>query len=138
MKKTFYIFLLLLIFAAGCSSSKVGLSGKVTFTDGTPLSIGEIYFETDTFLARATIKPDGTFTVGSLKESDGLPTGTYRVSIVGAFRKLDGMDETGMPLQELLIDEKYTSGTTSNLTCTVPAENGKFNITVERFKKKEQ
>ncbi|MDR1924176.1 MAG: hypothetical protein LBQ66_07365 [Planctomycetaceae bacterium] len=111
------------------------MSGKVTFTDGTPLTVGEIYFETDIFLAHATIKADGTFTVGSLKESDGLPRGTYRVSIVGAFRQLDGVDETGMPLQELLIDDKYTSGATSNLTCTVPTENGKFNITVERFKK---
>ncbi|MDR0610404.1 MAG: hypothetical protein LBG58_09865 [Planctomycetaceae bacterium] len=47
---------------AGCSRN-VGLSGKVTFPDGTPLTVGDVYFETDTFLAHGTIGKEGAFGV---------------------------------------------------------------------------
>jgi hypothetical protein len=125
MKNTLFclIFTSLLIFA-GCGNNHVGLSGKVTFTDGTPLTVGEVCFVTDTFAAYGTLKNDGTYVVGSISENDGLPKGNYHVYIAGAIKV--NAEET-----ESLIDEKYGNRETSGLTVEVPTPNGKFDITVE-------
>lgn len=125
---------LALLMMTGCGD-KVGLGGKVTFEDGSPLATGTVCFETDTYLARGTLKPDGTFVVGSLSEKDGLPAGTYRVYISGAEKEV-GQDKEGMPIYEPLIDDSFASGTTSGLSVTVPVAGGKFDIKVKPYEKK--
>jgi hypothetical protein len=126
MKNTlFYLVFTSFLIFAGCGNNHVGLSGKVTFTDGTPLTVGEVCFVTDTFAAYGTLKNDGTYVVGSLSESDGLPKGNYRVYISGASKLIS---ESNI---ESLIDEKYSNSETSGLTVEVPTPNGKFDITVE-------
>jgi hypothetical protein len=125
----FYVTLTALLIFVGCHNGNVGLSGKVTYTDGTPLTVGEVCFETDTYVARGTLEKDGTYVVGSISKSDGLPKGTYRVYISGADKMVSGPD--GMQLPESLIDEKYRKSTTSGLTIDIPISGGKYNITVE-------
>jgi hypothetical protein len=129
MKK--YILLIFCLFVfTGCNDGNVKLGGKVTYTDGTPLTVGEVCFETDSYMARGKLKEDGTYVVGSISERDGLPKGTYRVYIYGA-DKIVSSESGGMGLPESLIDEKYCSGKTSGLTVDIPVPGGKFDITVE-------
>ena len=81
MYKYHSLFIAFVILAfVGCSQN-VKLGGKVTFPDGEPLTSGMIIFSNDDFLARAEIRSDGTYDVGSLAQKDGLPPGTYRVYI---------------------------------------------------------
>jgi hypothetical protein len=133
MKNSLFLGLsLTLLLLVGCSD-KVGLGGKVTFSDdGSPLSTGTVCFETDTYLARGTLKADGSYVVGSLTENDGLPAGTYRVYISGA-EKETGQDKEGMPIMEPLIDTKYSSASMSELTLDVTNATKTFDIKVDRY-----
>ena len=137
MKKNFTFFIsLILLFFAGCGGNKVPLSGTVTYSDdGSPLSVGYVVFETDTFLSRGQLTSTGTYNTGSISAKDGIPPGTYRVYISGAIRAV-GVDKSGTANYESLIDEKFGNGATSGLTVTVPTSNGKFDFTVDRYKGK--
>lgn len=116
--------LILLIVAAGCGDH-VGLHGKVTFSDtGEPVPTGEIIFSTPTFMSQASIKPDGTFIVGTYKENDGLPPGDYDVMITA-------INEGA----ENLIDPKYAERATSGLKAEVDASTKKLDFVVDRLKK---
>ena len=129
---------------SGCGGDNVRLRGKVTFSDThEPLTCGEIHFSTPAFLARATIQSDGTYTVGSMQESDGLPPGTYAIAIVNAVaekRSLTDQPVIGprglgktMP-EQLLIDPKYKNKETSGLAITIDKSGKVFNFEVDRFK----
>ena len=133
MKKSIFLALSLsLLVLTGCGD-KVGLRGKAVFSDdGSPVPVGTVCFETDSYLARGDLRTDGTFTVGSLKASDGLPAGSYRVYISGAQKSI-GTDDQGMELYELLIDPKFTSGTTSGITIDVTPSTKFFEVKVDRF-----
>jgi hypothetical protein len=132
MKHTiFFLTLTALLIITACNGGKVKLGGKVTFTDGTPLGVGEVYFQTPTYEARGILKPDGTYVVGSISDKDGLPKGKYNVYIFGA-QKPSGKTEDGMNVKMVsLIDEKYLSPETSGITVDIPVSGGKFDITVE-------
>ncbi|MDR1491119.1 MAG: hypothetical protein LBT05_00105 [Planctomycetaceae bacterium] len=131
----FYLALAISLTFIGCNNGKVGLSGKVTYTDGTPLGIGEVYFQTATYEACGTLKPDGTYDVGSISDKDGLPKGRYNVYIFGA-QKPSGKTKDGIDIMVSLIDEKYLSPETSGLTVDVPVPGGKFDFQVEPYKEK--
>ena len=122
---------LLAVSLSGCGEN-VRLQGKVTFSDdNSPLTGGAVYFETDDYVARGELKPDGSYQVGSLSSRDGILPGTYRVYITGATRDV-GVDKDGMPISESLIDGKYASGTTSGLEIDVTNETRRFDIVVDR------
>ena len=97
-----FVFLLLfvpVITTIGCSD-KVPMRGKVTFSDDqSPLTAGTVMFQSDTILARGDLKPDGTYIMGTEKLTDGIPKGTYRVSIENTMRMFtpDGVLITGPP-----------------------------------------
>lgn len=121
----------LVVAMAGCDGN-IRFGGKVAFEDGSPLTAGTVFFEANSFLARGEIRQDGTYTLGSLKESDGLPPGTYRVYINNAM-VVDGVDQkSGMPNMKPLIAEKFSSGETSGLIVEVSASTQRFDITVEK------
>jgi len=121
---------LALLLVVGCGGGgKVGMSGKVVYSDDkSPLPMGTVYLETDSFLARGTIRSDGTFDVGSLGEKDGLPPGTYRVSIRDASKPI-GQDANGDPIYEPLIDPNSITGLTVEITSTTRD----FVIEVDRY-----
>ena len=125
------LFLALLVFA-GCGGN-VNLKGKVLFSDDkSPVSVGTICFETDTFLARGDLKPNGTFVVGSLRSRDGLPPGTYRVYFSGVHEAL-GYDSAGQAIYKPLIDTKLANGSTSGITLDVTSSTKYFEIEVDRY-----
>ena len=132
IKSIFFLTLSLsLLLFTGCGDN-VGLKGKAVFSDdGSPLTTGMVCFEKDGYLARGNLQPDGTFTVGSLKKSDGLPKGTYRVYITGA-EKVIGQSKMGLPLYEPLIDKKYAAANTSGITIDVAPTTKFFEVVVDR------
>ncbi|MDR2761258.1 MAG: hypothetical protein LBB88_01500 [Planctomycetaceae bacterium] len=76
------VFTSIVLLASGCGQTKV--EGKVTYSDGTPLSAGTIVFENSTNTYTAKIHEDGTFRLGVLKDGSGIPTGKYNVAIANA------------------------------------------------------
>lgn len=134
--RRYSIFILLLMIAASGCSRNVPLGGKVTFSDdGSPLAMGFVCFETDSFMARGMIGPDGTYRLGSLSERDGLPPGKYHVYIIGALKEI-GVSKDSSKIFESLIDEKLTDVQTTDLSCEVTASTKKFDIQVERYQPK--
>ena len=122
--------LLLVLFAlsaailSGCGQTKV--TGKVTFSDGSPLTSGTVIFENDQHSYTATIKGDGTFNMGMLKDGEGIPPGAYRVAVMA----IDPASENeGTP--RLLTHAKYASSRTSELTYDIQKSTS-VTITVEK------
>ena len=107
------------------------LTGKVTFEDGSPVTLGSVIFAKGSFQSRGDIRPDGTYSVGTNAAKDGIPPGEYRVYITGVM-EARGMGADGMTNYVSLIDEKYTRPETSGLTYT--AGTSPFDITLERAK----
>lgn len=72
---------------AGCGSDRVAtwqVQGTVTFDDGSPVQFGtiEFYNAQHDLSARGTIRPDGTFQLGTFQEADGAVAGTHEVIVV--------------------------------------------------------
>ena len=134
MKK--YIVLLCLLICLvviGCGKNK-RLTGKVTFTDGTPAPNGTVFFRTDNFVSRGEIKPDGSYKMTSEGKNDGIPPGEYMVYVQG-ITAMPTTDRPKNPMQMilpvLLCDPKYGNPETSGLTCKIPAPGNKFDIVLE-------
>ncbi|MDR3108163.1 MAG: carboxypeptidase-like regulatory domain-containing protein [Planctomycetaceae bacterium] len=140
----YFVLLLMIAYLTGCGNNNVGLKGKVVFADNKePVPRGLIYFDNGTMQSRGTIRSDGTFTMGSLKELDGLPPGTYKVFFAdvheqtGETKSSDG--GSGEPIYTSLINEKYLNIDTSGLSKTVEASTKQIDFELERnpnFKKK--
>ena len=96
---TFLLISVSVIATIGCSD-KVPLRGKVTFSDDqSPLTVGEVTFQSDTVLARGNLTQDGTYVLGTEKLADGIPKGTYTVTIAYTMAMIgsDGKPMTGPP-----------------------------------------
>ena len=128
------LFLVLLVVSLGCGSGKVGLTGKVTFSDdNSPITAGAICFEgSDGKTGRAEIKPDGTYRAGFDGDGDGLPKGTYKVYLTGVARV--ETDATGMNTSIPIIDPKYSSVVTSGLSFVADGKVSTYDISVDRLK----
>ena len=130
----------LLPVALGCGS-QASVSGKVTFEDGTPLTTGEVRFEAEGFMASGRIQPDGTYRIGTVSDTDGVPKGTYGVTVQaldnsGGTSGAPSMavapgDAPAGPPPKSLIDTAFGSVHTSGLTCEVQ-KSRTFDITVRR------
>lgn len=77
----------------GCNGN-VHISGKVTYPDGTPLSIGQIIFTDDFYMAKSDINKNGEYSLHSARRNDGIRRGTYRVYITGAMRFEESDDDS--------------------------------------------
>ena len=118
---------LVVILLNGCDGDKKQLSGKVTFSDGKPVTYGKVVFSNSTFLATGNIQKDGSYRMGSTGEKDGVPPGEYMVSVTGVSRA----DPNNSMVYLSLCDEKYNNAQSSGLKCTIPAPGNKFDITLE-------
>ncbi|MCL2116962.1 MAG: hypothetical protein FWH27_00900 [Planctomycetaceae bacterium] len=140
--------LFVLALVAGCGKGHVPLQGKVTFSDdGSPLTTGNVNFVNGSFQSRAPLQPDGTYTVGTYKASDGLPPGKYSVYVTGAVKvigeaKLSGdigptgeVTGGGMPITEPLIAPKFSSANNSGLEFEAGSAKT-FDFKVDRYVKR--
>ena len=133
MKIQLIAVLISVIFLAGCGKN-IHFSGKVEFTDGTPVESGTIYFEKADFVARGTIAPNGRYVLGSIGPKDGIPPGKYKVYIRGVVDKdAKTKNPLGMISSVSLIDNKYSNPETSGLSVEIPAERT-LDIKLERLK----
>ena len=115
-------------FAGGCNrSGLVKVKGRVAYADGTPVPLGRVVIDSGDSPTGAwgRIKSDGRFTIGTLKENDGMTPGTYRVAILDA-STAGGPDGPGKEF----VDERFTDYATSGLEFRVP-EQTDWQITVE-------
>lgn len=107
-----------LVATVGCSNN-AHVSGRVAFENGQPLSIGQIIFTDDFYMAKSDIDKNGEYSLHSLRRNDGIRKGTYRVYITGAL----GFQETEATHDRLqdyrmdgvvqLIDMQHTNPDTS-------------------------
>ena len=73
------VLLLVCLFTFGCSRN-VKVTGTVTYSDtGEPVKLGMVIFTGDKEAGRGTIT-DGKYSVGLIKDGEGIPRGTYTVS----------------------------------------------------------
>ena len=107
----------IVLIAAGCGRSDLHrVSGQVAFSDGDPVSTGRVVVAYDDGKgAWGLIKPDGSFSVGTLKERDGMRAGKYRVAIKDAM--VPG-EEPGT--FRTIVHPWFTDPATSGLEFTVP------------------
>ena len=137
------IVMLLGVSALGCGKN-CSLKGKVTYKDGTPITAGMVNFDSGTSLSRGKIQSDGSYTVGTLKDTDGIPKGTYKVYITGAEvpketnqnQKNQRLDAMGNPIQSMvgfrqLVAREYMNASTTPITCEVPVAKNRFDVIVE-------
>ncbi len=128
-KKALFLPLFFALLACGCNDGKVGLGGKVTYTDGAPVTMGAVVFiQGKTFQANGAIGADGMYQMES-GGKPGLPPGKYKVYISGV-EKRDPNDPNAMPIP--LVAQKWTTPNTSGLEFTVAEKNEPYNIVVER------
>ena len=114
MKRNLLIGLVLFtVLFVGCGKGFVPLGGKVTFEDGSPLTVGAVCFSTGTFMAEGRLNEQGEYVLSSLGKDDGLPPGTYKVYIQGA-TKTDAKERTVD-----LIHSKFVSPDTTPLSYDV-------------------
>ena len=129
------------VLCVGCGKN-VPLRGKVLDEDGNPVTVGMVNFVSGQGLSRGKIQPDGSYVVGTLKETDGLPPGKYKVYITGAVltvpsqrpAMVDSMGQTIPPMPDLrdLVARPYTSEASTPLFCEVPAPKNRFDVIVEK------
>ncbi|MDR3109089.1 MAG: hypothetical protein LBU65_05295 [Planctomycetaceae bacterium] len=138
-----YILLFVFILTLTGCVTNIPLKGKVTYKDGTPVTKGTLNFSSEKLLSRAKIQSDGSYVVGTLKETDGIPKGTYKVYISGAEEAIESKtttiekDSMGNPVSSMatyrqLVDRKYMTAESTPLMCDVPAPNNRFDIIVEK------
>ena len=96
----------------GCRKN-VYVSGRVTYENGQPLSIGQIVFTDDYHMGRSDIDKNGEYSIHSFRRNDGIPKGTYKVYITGAILLSDsgstGIEGMHEIKSESLIDFQHTN-----------------------------
>jgi hypothetical protein len=128
---TILFFCFIFLLCTGCSEN-AGVSGKITFPDGTPLTVGTVAFTNSAgFFARGNIQPDGSYRMGRIKDGDGIPKGTYAVYILDADLIEKPDSPAGTPKYIPQVNKKFLSEETSGLFCNVKSKTI-FNFQVER------
>lgn len=124
--------ILAIAFSCGCSGN-VKVKGQVLFEDGTPLSGGEVLFESPGFLGSGRVDKNGNFRITGTSENEGIPPGTYKVSIVRTEIPDGPLVAGSNPVFTPQIDKKYGHPDTSGITCDVKKSMSPLKINVERF-----
>ncbi|MDR1960233.1 MAG: hypothetical protein LBQ54_14525 [Planctomycetaceae bacterium] len=126
MKRYFFIFALLSLLAtAGCSRN-IGVSGRVTFPDGSPLTQGFVIFESGPYQVFGRIDESGNYRMGEDRSGQGIKPGEYNVRISAQ----SGGGSDGAPLVRY-VAVKYENTATSGLVCSVQGKTV-FDMTVEK------
>lgn len=115
---------------AGCGRSGLHpVSGRVAFADGSPVPTGRVVVSYgDGKSSWGTIKPDGSFTIGTLKQTDGMRPGSYRVAIKDAFVEVE---ENGRTVSKPVVHQRFADPATSGLEFEVPQQT-QWDIVVEK------
>ena len=121
--------LFLLLCAVGCGQN-ARVTGKITFTNGEPLTIGRVVFSSSdgSYQVSGQINQEGMYKLDEIKPGSGIKPGDYGVTILQAAHVEYGSGKTAVSL----IHPKYESPETSALKATVEKRKSLvYNITVE-------
>jgi len=106
----------------GCSNKKFdthAVEGTVKFEDGSPVKFGRVeFFHSEKQVsARGSIKPDGTFVMGTEEEADGAVAGKHQVLIM----QMIAPAESGVTPREhgTHVSDQFATYESSQLTFTV-------------------
>lgn len=103
--------------------------GRVSFADGAAVPTGRVVVSYgDGKASWGTIKPDGSFSLGTLKQSDGMRAGTCRVAIKDAYVE---EEKNGEKVSVPLVHKRFADPATSGLEFTVP-DKTVWEIVVEK------
>jgi hypothetical protein len=129
------IFAVLTLVASGCGDlNRVKVRGKVVYSDdSSPVTRGVVCFDNDKTMARGSIQPDGSYSIGLGNDGRGIEPGSYKVSILFAQEEISG-GTVYAPRYKKLIDDKYASRDTSGLEIVVDPSKTQFDIEVDRPK----
>ncbi len=115
----------------GCAQSTFPVKGRVHYPDGSPVTHGRVVVEsTGPAGSWGSIRPDGTFELGTFSANDGVPPGTYRVFLMST-ETFPPPGDTSNFVPKPLVDKKYASAETSGLSFEVP-KTVEWDITVEK------
>ena len=138
MKKSFIasaLCLVLLVPIAGCGKNQ-RMGGTVTYSDdGSPVTVGNVCFVTDSFYARGKLDDNGRYQLGTESVGNGVPKGTYKVYISDSQKIVGSSSMPGgasIPILEETIAPKFRAPGTTDITCTVDGSARKFDFTVDR------
>lgn len=114
----------------GCGRSGLHpVRGRVSFADGAPVPTGRVVVSYgDGKASWGTIEPDGSFSLGTLKQSDGMRAGTWRVAIKDAYVE---EEKNGERVAVPLVHKRFADHATSGLEFTVP-DKTVWEIVVEK------
>ena len=128
---------------AGCGKG-FSVGGKVTFPDGSPLTVGFVCFDTPTMTLIGVINSSGEYKISGASPQEGVPAGEYQVYIAGAVKSGNEnagptvLDADGNALVKTiekpdipLIHSKFTTKSSSGLKCEVKGKTT-FNIEVTK------
>lgn len=103
----------------GARSALIPVNGKVTYK-GQPVTKGRIKFEPDGFGRPASghLKPDGTYSLTTEKEGDGIVAGHHRVTV----------SDTGIKSPRNILATKWANEAASGLTADVNSEHTEFSF----------
>ena len=119
---------------AGCGGVKTyPVKGTISYPDGTPITCGGMIMFTSADpekkgSSRGIIKEDGTFRMGTFDQTDGVPEGTYKVSLVPTPLRNPNKPPPGWPP----IHIKYTHYEKSGLEYTVTRGKNEWDVVVEK------
>jgi hypothetical protein len=109
------------------------VQGVVRFADGQPLTTGRVVLDYGPQAVHGGwgyIHGDGTFTLGSFTENDGVRAGAVRVAIINAIATEPGRDPEVFKTKPL-IHSRFESPETSGLSFEIPRQ-AKWEIVVDR------
>ncbi|MDR3108878.1 MAG: hypothetical protein LBU65_04210 [Planctomycetaceae bacterium] len=114
-----FVTLILSVTLLGCSGG-VRVSGKVTYEDGSPLTVGTIIFDDGAANFRAVMHNDGSYALGVTKDAQKIPAGNYKVWFADTTTSEGNRAQRFTVYSRALADE-YTSVGTTSLTANVAA-----------------
>lgn len=119
---------------AGCGRRDLHqVEGVVRFADGQPLTAGRVVLDYGPQAVHGGwgyVRSDGTFTLGSLSENDGVRAGTVRVAVLNAVAVETGRDPSIVKTKPL-VHSRFESPATSGLAFEIPRQTT-WEIVVER------
>lgn len=118
-------------------NSKERLTGRVLFDDGQPLSFGTVYFSNDIMMYRGSIGKDGTFTIGELRDGDGIPPGKYKAWLEDVNTWEPVLDKNGQRtekiIEQVVIKPKFAKRESSDISFEVkPGAKNRIEIVVSK------
>jgi len=116
-----FILALFCVFLVGCGG-RAQVSGKITFEDGSPLTVGDVAAEsTDGVRVIGTLAEDGTYTLFEGKPGDGIPSGRqYKIFIANAVQII--------PSKQMIKDEREGGGMMPGPDTVIPLIQADYSI----------